>query len=440
MASYGAVGQDMHTVYVQTGGVDSRRQRTRIASVLFAMATVAAVAVLTTQGPAKSSGLVELLGADGVREFAQATGMTHHAAMTMLASTQMLEQTYGVIGGDLDPTANMAKADKYMIGEHEAAKLMVHIKGGDVTADNAETLFTDQGNDGTTTGSGSLCGKRDLINEKLMQLLNRLRAEVLPANKTITALADAYIAAEELYLVTESNYRDGQIARKAACRGMPNAVTNDATAKDTAADAAVVEKNVYASSAEEIAAIKSEKAMIIMLLEMIGTLHDMNKETGVNIGSDSVGKDENGISNIYKTQVETKSTPQQLAEKFTEMKRLSLRINSPALAAKLQGMAPTTMLAAYKESSEVTKILKSLLMDLKDRLDALEGEQGDATHYTDDADGESTTATMNLVNEGEACDAAVEAVLTNDDARGPAKGDAQNAKDAYISGKVHPHS
>lgn len=110
------------------------------------------------QGPAKSSGLVELLGADGVREFAQATGMTHHAAMTMLASTQMLEQTYGVIGGDLDPTANMAKADKYMIGEHEAAKLMVHIKGGDVTADNAETLFTDQGNDGTTTGSGSLCG------------------------------------------------------------------------------------------------------------------------------------------------------------------------------------------------------------------------------------------------------------------------------------------
>lgn len=57
----------------------------------------------------------------------------------------------------------------------------------------------------------------------------------------------------------------------------------------------------------------------------------------------------------YKTQVETKSTPQQLAEKFTEMKRLSLRINSPALAAKLQGMAPTTMLAAYKESSEVPK-------------------------------------------------------------------------------------
>ena len=98
MAMYGAVGQESHTVYVQkgpsppaatpdhvvwfclrsmppalaaellpsctrkvgrgfpaegkstlAGGVDSRRQRNRIAAVLFAMATVAAVAVLATQ-------------------------------------------------------------------------------------------------------------------------------------------------------------------------------------------------------------------------------------------------------------------------------------------------------------------------------------------------------------------------------------------------------
>jgi len=83
--------------------------------------------------------------------------MSHQGAMTMLASTQMLDETYGVVGGDVDPTANMAKADKYEEGQHEAAKLMEHIKGGDITADNAETMFTDQADDSTPIGSGSLC-------------------------------------------------------------------------------------------------------------------------------------------------------------------------------------------------------------------------------------------------------------------------------------------
>ncbi|KAJ1488217.1 hypothetical protein T484DRAFT_1783969, partial [Baffinella frigidus] len=151
------------------------------------------------------------------------------------------------------------------------------------------------------------------------------------------------------------------------------------------------------------------------------TLHDVSKTDGVNIGADSEGKDANGISDIYKTQIEAKATPAQLTETFTKIKKLSLRIKSPALATKLQAF-PTSMLAAYKESSEVTEILKSLLLDLTSRQTALEAE--------------IQAATLALVNVGEACDAATQAVLTNDDARGPAKGDSEAAKAAYLLGKV----
>ena len=97
------------------------------------------------------------------------------------------------------------------------------------------------------------------------------------------------------------------------------------------------------------AAKSSEKAMIEMLLKMLGTLHDINKQhEGIAIGSDSIGKDGNGVSNEYQRQFETKASPAQLEETLNKVKKMSLRIKSPGIASKLAAL-PTTMLAVYKE-------------------------------------------------------------------------------------------
>jgi len=66
------------------------------------------------QGSAASGHLVELLGADGVRDFARYAGLSHQGAVSMLSSMAPLQMLSSV--DSLDGDANMAKADKYLGG------------------------------------------------------------------------------------------------------------------------------------------------------------------------------------------------------------------------------------------------------------------------------------------------------------------------------------
>ncbi|KAJ1478080.1 hypothetical protein T484DRAFT_1818705 [Baffinella frigidus] len=268
---YGAVPQHEHIVYIKAGS-DSRRPRTPVLAILFATAAVAAVAAVTIlgqpQGSASSGNLVELLGADGVRQFAQYTGLSEQGAVSMLETT-LIGVGAGPPGGNvdnLDVSTNIAKADKYLGTDSDEAKLMTHIEGGVVTAAPAESFFDPDANvrQDNVCGGGTerflmgvaygiktsrvvpantwppkrdlinekltLCLKRDEINEKLTELLNKLRVSLLPANRTVVSLADAYIAAQalepladayiaaqETYLLTESNYRDAVEQKGASC-------------------------------------------------------------------------------------------------------------------------------------------------------------------------------------------------------------------------------
>jgi hypothetical protein len=171
-------------------------------------------------------------------------------------------------------------------------------------------------------------------------------------------------------------------------------------------------------------------------LPATGTLHDINKQhEGIAIGSDSIGKDGNGVSNEYQRQFETKASPAQLEETLNKVKKMSLRIKSPGIASKLAAL-PTTMLAVYKESSEVSRILIEIWNQLDMRASMLEDEKTDADNNEDQKLEEKTNADITLVTTGKECEQAQQDVMTYNDQRATLEGKATAARSDYVAGRA----
>jgi hypothetical protein len=83
-------------------------------------------------------------------------------------------------------------------------------------------------------------------------------------------LADTWIEAQEAYLLAATNYQDAVQDRKDACTAVKSANNHQQEADDAADQATTVKQNVYDTVEEELKAISSEKAMIEMLLKMLG--------------------------------------------------------------------------------------------------------------------------------------------------------------------------
>jgi hypothetical protein len=83
-------------------------------------------------------------------------------------------------------------------------------------------------------------------------------------------LADTWIEAQEAYLLAATNYQDAKQDRTDACTAVQGSINHQQEADDAANQATTTKKNVYATVEEELKAISSEKAMIEMLLKMLG--------------------------------------------------------------------------------------------------------------------------------------------------------------------------
>eukprot|EP00960_Hanusia_phi_P071355 767531-Hanusia_phi.AAC.5 len=203
-----------------------------------------------------------------------------------------------------------------------------------------------------STGSDSkLCAKKDVIIEKLDQLLRKLGGEELSLNITLGRVDSEWKAALDSWLEAESSYRLRIEQKNEATDGLKY-VQGDYEKYMTAYKEAKANFDaMVAKHQAEREELDSERELIKEIMRMIGVLHDI-KATDKSIaagGRDSIKDPETGVSDP-----KTKAV---LEAKISQLKQM---IKKSGLI-KGNKLAQITKLPVYSETEEIAKILKEML-------------------------------------------------------------------------------
>eukprot|EP00960_Hanusia_phi_P071356 767531-Hanusia_phi.AAC.6 len=252
-------------------------------------------------------------------------------------------------------------------------------------------------------GESNLCMKKDVIIQKLDQLLKKLGGEELSLNITLGKVQDEWKDALDSWLSAEANYRLRVEQKKEADEGMKYAQDQYEKYRTANKEAIIHYDNMVAKHASERQELADEEALIREIMRLIGVLHDVNA-TDRSIaagGRDSIKDPETGVSDPYGKYLS--QTKAQLVAKINQLK----------LLAKQTGVASTslariTTLPVYSETEEVAKILKDMLDDIATRRQVIDESEAEALKLKEDTHAKLVEWEMKLTNLGKQKDKAKE--------------------------------
>ena len=340
-------GAGEYVMYVNNDSKPQAHKNNRAALVLSALllGMCAAVALVGVSGPSDPK-QTELLAGVDPRDSELAVGLLHAAPTASVAElTQMLSSWKSQEISDMD-------------GDSSGSRTQMLASAGLGSSELAD--------------SGKLCKKKDIIFEKLDQLIAKLAKQGAALNASDAAAYKVKMEALGQWLDAESKYRLEVEKMKEAKEGAKFArqeYEKLAEAVKTTKERVETMEKQYAKEAEDNAA---EIALIKEIMRLLGILEDQpldekSKAAGGYM-KDKEGESKRGDKVVLKS----------VQQKITELRQRVAASSGGGKGKLTQLDQLSSKLASYAETDEIKKILVNMLKELQTRNDVMEKALADA--------------------------------------------------------------